>query len=99
LLGPKPFTLDRLLAIFAALYAEHAVRPEDLVLGLDDLSSEDEEDWALGNVALAQKRAERARAKEKELDDYWEEEVDHLTMSSNLWALVSTGTLAAAETY
>lgn len=81
--------MDRLLAIFASIYAEHAPRPEDLQMGLADWSSDDgEEDWALGSAAIAQKRAERVRAKEKERDDRWEEEVDHLTMSTSLWALV-----------
>ncbi|WWC62008.1 uncharacterized protein I303_104595 [Kwoniella dejecticola CBS 10117] len=46
LLGPKPFTFDRLLALFSSLYAEHAPRPEDLQAalrgaedGYDDSSS------------------------------------------------------------
>lgn len=88
LLGPKPFGLDRLLAIFASLYAEHAPRPEDLQPVLEDWSSDEEEDWALGSAAIAQKRAERVREREKERDERWEEEVDHLTMSISLWSLV-----------
>lgn len=60
-------------------------------MGLDDWSSDNggEEDWALGSAVIAQKRAERMRQKEKERDDRWEEEVDHLTRSTSLWGLVS----------
>ncbi|OCF40367.1 origin recognition complex subunit 5 [Kwoniella heveanensis CBS 569] len=36
LLGPKPFPIDRLLALFSSLYAEHAPRPDDLLPSLGE---------------------------------------------------------------
>ena len=90
LLGPKPFTLDRLLALFASLFGEHAVRPEDLVPSIDDgWSDADEEDGWRPSVDAAQRRAERIRQKELERDERWEEEVEHLTLSTRLWSMVS----------
>jgi origin recognition complex subunit 5 len=94
LLGPKPFTLDRLLALFASLFGEHAVRPEDLVPGIDDgWSDADEEDGWRPSVDAAQRRAERIRQKELERDERWEEEVEHLTMSTRFWSMVSDRSL------
>lgn len=82
-----------MLALFASLYAEHAERPEDLQLSPDELYSsgsdgEEEDDWGT-DVERARKRAEGARRKEVELDEMWEDEVEHLTMSVNLWSMVS----------
>ena len=89
LLGPKAFTLDRLLALFASLYAEHASRPEDLLPGQEDgWSSDDGDDGWRPSIETAQRRAERIRRKEQERDEMWEDEVDHLTMSTRLWSLV-----------
>ena len=91
LLGPKPFPLDRLLALFASLYAEHAPRPEDLqgyVDGDEDLDEGEDDGW-LPTVAQAKAREERIRKKEVERDERWEDEVDHLTMSVRLWSMVS----------
>ncbi|KAL7421631.1 hypothetical protein Q5752_003400 [Cryptotrichosporon argae] len=94
LLGPKPFPLDRLLALFAALYAEHAPRPEDL----DPSALSDDDDAALRrwpppstssvNTAAVVARLERRRAHEIEADEQWEDVVDALTMSAKLWALI-----------
>ena len=90
LLGPKVFTLDRMLALFASLYGEHATRPEDLVPSIDEgWSDADEEDGWRPSVDAAQRRAERIRRKELERDEMWEEEVEHLTMSTRLWSMVS----------
>lgn len=86
LLGPKPFPLDRLLAIFASLYAEHAERPDDLAPTLDD--SEDSGD-EYSTVAQRLARVEKRRRKDAEREERWDDEVDHLTMSVRLWALVS----------
>lgn len=47
LLGPKPFPLERGLAIWAALYAENAKRPDDLE-GDDGSSESDESDGGHG---------------------------------------------------
>ncbi|WOO80835.1 Origin recognition complex subunit 5 [Vanrija pseudolonga] len=74
LLGPKAFPLDRLLAMFASLYAEHAARPEDL-----------ESD---GEVAVTAAQIERKRARHAERDEQWEDEVDALAMSVGLWSLI-----------
>ncbi|CAK9781969.1 hypothetical protein CC85DRAFT_138693 [Cutaneotrichosporon oleaginosum] len=76
LLGPKPFPLDRLLAMFSSLYAEHAPRPAELEIsfGYD----------AYQTVA----ETERRRDEEIELDERWEDEVDHLAHSTRLWSLI-----------
>ncbi|KAL1411514.1 hypothetical protein Q8F55_002475 [Vanrija albida] len=79
LLGPKAFPLDRVLAMFASLYAEHGVRPEDL--------AESDEEEVLGATA-AVARAERKRARQAERDEQWEDEVDALAMSVRLWSLI-----------
>lgn len=76
LLGPKSFPLDRLIAMFAALYAEHGPRPPDLEI-----------QFAYDAYATAAD-AERRREEEMELDEQWEEEVDHLAHSTKLWSLV-----------
>ncbi|TXT08935.1 hypothetical protein VHUM_02409 [Vanrija humicola] len=74
LLGPKAFPLDRLLAMFASLYAEHGVRPTDL-------ESDDE-------VAVTAAQIERKRARAAERDEQWEDEVDAVAMSVGLWSLI-----------
>jgi origin recognition complex subunit 5 len=89
LLGPKPYPLDRLLAIFAAIYAEHAARPEDLQTSLDDSSEDEPERTYLPTVEMQRAKAARRRDREIERDEMWEDEVDHLTMSVKLWGLVS----------
>jgi origin recognition complex subunit 5 len=97
LLGPKPFNLDRLLALFASLFAEHATRPEDLQAALGEGSGSDSEgegdgeDWP-PSIAQATAKAKRKRAREVERDERWEDEVDHLTMSVKLWSMVSDPT-------
>lgn len=93
--GPKPFALDRLLAIFASLYAEHGPRPDHL---LDDGEADDEEDGPPSDedinggeyltIAEQAARAEKKRRKDGLKDDIWDEEVEHLTMSVKLWSLV-----------
>ena len=88
LLGPKPFPLDRLLAMFASLYAEHATRPLDLEPSYDYSSDEDGDQW-LPSVEHARKREERRRKRDTEREELWEDEVDHLTMSIGLWSMVS----------
>lgn len=76
LLGPKSFPLDRLIAMFAALYTEHGPRPPDLEI-----------QFAYDAYATAAD-AERRREEEMELDEQWEEEVDHLAHSTKLWSLI-----------
>ncbi|KAK4684224.1 hypothetical protein P7C73_g5969, partial [Tremellales sp. Uapishka_1] len=89
LLGPKPFPLDRFLAIFAAIYAEHAERPEDLQASLSDSSSsEDADEWDDATIKELAEKAGRKRTRQTERDERWEEQVDHLTMSVKLWALI-----------
>jgi origin recognition complex subunit 5 len=78
LLGPRPFPLDRLLAMFASLYAEHAVRPHELD------ASDDEDADPFASPAAATRRRERQIAR----DDVWEDHVDHLAFSTRLWALI-----------
>ena len=94
LLGPKPFQLDRLLAMFASLYAEHAERPPELQARYgDDESSDDgeqseaEEGW-IPTVEGQRRKAERKRKREVDREERWEDEVDHMTMSVKLWSLV-----------
>lgn len=76
LLGPRPFPLDRLLAMFSSLYAEHAPRPPDLEIRYEFDAYQSAAD------------AERRREEEMELDERWEEEVDHLAHSTKLWSLI-----------
>lgn len=113
LLGPKPFPVDRLLALFAALYAEHAERPVELQPsledGYDDLDSEGEgaggDEWTglasrddfLNSVEHQVKRVERKQKRESEREERWEDEVWHLTMSSGVWGLV--GPLCSRNAY
>jgi origin recognition complex subunit 5 len=79
-----------MLAIFAALYAEHGQRPEDLQPDLAVVSGDEDETeaWLKSSVEL-EARAARRRARKAELDEDWEDEVDHIAMSSRLWGLVS----------
>lgn len=93
--GPKPFPLDRLLAIFASLYAEHAPRPAHLLPTAEDDQSDDshssEDEPGLGEyltIAEQAARAEKRGKKDGLKDDMWDEEVEHLTMSIKLWSLV-----------
>lgn len=93
LLGPRPFPLDRLLAMFSSLYAEHAPRPEDLQASFNgDSDSEGEADGSSGGwlnpAAVGAAAAQRRRERELARDEAWEDEVDHLTFSAKLWALV-----------
>ncbi|BEJ15621.1 hypothetical protein CspHIS471_0502260 [Cutaneotrichosporon sp. HIS471] len=76
LLSRQAFPLDRLLAMFSSLYAEHAPRPPELEIafGYDAYQS------------LAE--SERRRDEEMELDERWEDEVDHLAHSTRLWSLI-----------
>ena len=86
LLGPKHFSLDRLLALFASIYAEHADRPPDLTA--DDDSSEDEVDW-LASADVQRLRVEKRRRREEEREERWDDEVWGLCMSTKVWSLVS----------
>lgn len=70
--------------MFAALYAEHAARPEDLI---DDSESEGEQD-PFQSPAIAAARATRRRAREVAREEAWDDEVDQLTFSVKLWALI-----------
>ncbi|BEI92601.1 uncharacterized protein CcaverHIS019_0502290 [Cutaneotrichosporon cavernicola] len=65
-----------LIAMFSSLYAEHAPRPPELEIafGYDAYQS------------LAE--SERRRDEEMELDERWEDEVDHLAHSTRLWSLI-----------
>jgi origin recognition complex subunit 5 len=76
--------------MFSSLYAEHAARPEDLLASLDDSDDEDgsREIDAWRNPAAAAARAQRKRERERARDEAWEDEVDHLTFSTKLWALI-----------
>jgi origin recognition complex subunit 5 len=101
LLGPKPFPLDRLLALFAALYAEHAERPPDLQPFPDDYESDDSMDgespldtngnrggsW-LVSAEERKRRDDKRKARDNEVEERWEDEVWHLTMSVKLWGMV-----------
>jgi origin recognition complex subunit 5 len=88
-LGPKPFQLDRMLALFASLYAEHAERPDDLAAAYGSDDDEDTEDLgAYPSAAQLQARAERRLLRDREKQDKWDDEVDHLTMSVKLWAMI-----------
>jgi origin recognition complex subunit 5 len=85
LLGPRPFPLDRLLAIFSSLYAEHATRPSDL----EGMDSDDENGFdPFEAPAVAAARATRRREKEIALEEAWDDAVDHLAFSVKLWALI-----------
>lgn len=100
LLGPKAFPLDRLLAMFASLYAEHGPRPPELELEtLDESDGEDTPQrprddgnvFAAGHyvtAAEAERKARRKRDREIELEEDWEDYVDHLTFSVKLWQLI-----------
>ncbi|ORY21095.1 origin recognition complex subunit 5 C-terminus-domain-containing protein [Naematelia encephala] len=77
LVGPKPFPLDRLLALFASLFSEHANRPQDLTAALSDSDSSDSD--------FIPKAADRKRQRDGEREEVWEQEVEHLTMSVKLW--------------
>ncbi|WVQ72459.1 hypothetical protein IAR50_002011 [Cryptococcus sp. DSM 104548] len=95
LLGPKAFPLDRLLAMFFSLYAEHAPRPDFDIE--DSASSEEEEEKT---VALTwpptlrssskggEKRAAKARKKEREQEERWDREVQQLMMSVKFWGMI-----------
>ncbi|WVR07082.1 hypothetical protein IAU60_004121 [Kwoniella sp. DSM 27419] len=93
LLGPKPFPLDRLLALFSSLYAEHAPRPEDLLptIGGDDSDDESpgEDGWA-PRLSVAQQiaKADRRRKRDNERDRLWDMEVEALVMGTKVWALI-----------
>lgn len=100
--GPKPFPLDRLLAIFASLYAEHAPRPTHLLPTPedDDSGSSSDEDGTRGDyltIAEQAARAERKSRKDNVKDDMWDEEVEHLTMSVKLWSMVHPPSRASLE--
>jgi origin recognition complex subunit 5 len=88
--GPKPFPIDRLLAIFAALYAENGPRPAHLLATPEDdydSSSEGEQGEYL-TIAEQAAKAEKKTKGDNIKDDIWDEEVEHLTMSVKLWSLV-----------
>lgn len=92
LLGPKAFPLDRLLALFASLYAEHGRRPPELEAEAYDSSDNEEENvFRTGRyvtAAEAEVKARRKRDREIELEEDWEDYVDHLTFSVKLWQLI-----------
>ncbi|KAK8864440.1 hypothetical protein IAR55_001689 [Kwoniella newhampshirensis] len=92
LLGPKPFPLDRLLAIFASIYAEHAPRPPDLqaTYGGESSSSDgaDELDGWLPTVAEQAAKAERRTKRDREREDRWDEEVEALMLSVKFLGLI-----------
>jgi len=77
-----------LLALFASLYAEHASRPEDLAPTNEYSSSEDEDEDVYPSAAQAQAKDDRRKARERDREDRWDDEVDHLTMSVSLWAMI-----------
>lgn len=83
LLGPRSFPVDRLLAMFASLYAEHAPRPEDEAT---DEQSQQPEVYLPPAEAAA--RAKRRRELEIEREERWEDEVDQLAFSTKLWSLI-----------
>ncbi|KAK6910049.1 hypothetical protein I203_104078 [Kwoniella mangroviensis CBS 8507] len=90
LLGPKPFPIDRLLALFSSLYAEHAERPEDLQASLGGESSssgEEGDDW-LPSVAEQSAKVERKRKRDNEREKRWDDSVEELSMSVKLWGLI-----------
>jgi origin recognition complex subunit 5 len=62
--------------MFSSLYAEHAPRPPELEIAF----AYD----AYQSLAETQRR----RDEEIELDERWEDEVDHLAHSTRLWSLV-----------
>ena len=88
--GPKPFPIDRLLAIFAALYAENGPRPAHLLATPEDDydSSSDGEQGEYLTIAEQAAKAEKKTKGDNIKDDIWDEEVEHLTMSVKLWSLV-----------
>ncbi|WVQ80755.1 hypothetical protein IAT38_002860 [Cryptococcus sp. DSM 104549] len=94
LLGPKPFALDRLLAMFASLYAEHAPRPADLLPTIGgDSSSEDESDVEMERtwpptVAQQAAKMDRRQKKDREREERWDEEVERLMMSVRFWGMI-----------
>ncbi|WWD17262.1 hypothetical protein CI109_101700 [Kwoniella shandongensis] len=92
LLGPKPFPLDRLLAIFGSIYAEHAPRPQDLQATYGGESSSDEEtdelDGWLPIVAEQAAKAERRTKRDREREEKWDEEVEALMMSVKFWGMI-----------
>ncbi|WVQ99429.1 hypothetical protein IAU59_006564 [Kwoniella sp. CBS 9459] len=103
LLGPKPFPIDRLLALFSALYAEHAPRPDDLLPSLgeangDSYSSSDSEAnrqddmdlWERSYPSAAEltAKADRKRKRESEREKRWDDQVDGITMSAKLWGMI-----------
>ncbi|WWC89283.1 uncharacterized protein L201_004204 [Kwoniella dendrophila CBS 6074] len=94
LLGPKPFTLDRLLGLFSSLYTEHSSRPEELQATIggesSGSSSEDneiEDDW-LPSIAQQSAKVERKRKREVEREKKWDDHVDELAMSVKVWGLI-----------
>ncbi|ORX36634.1 origin recognition complex subunit 5 C-terminus-domain-containing protein [Kockovaella imperatae] len=100
LLGPKPFPLDRMLAMFASLYAEHATRPPDLEPAFGDWDTEDldaEMDW-LPSVDRSRNREQARRRREQEREELWEDEVDHLTMSVKMWSMSRSADRSARNT-
>lgn len=83
LLGPKTFPIDRLIAMFSSLYAEHAPRPEEF-----DLDDSDSDTGKYITAAEAAAKSQRRRDREIEHEQRWDDEVDHLAFSTKLWALI-----------
>ncbi|WWC70029.1 uncharacterized protein I206_103973 [Kwoniella pini CBS 10737] len=104
LLGPKPFSIDRLLALFSSLYAEHSPRPEDLQIAFGNEeenfsssgSESNEEENQKGviiklnlNENEIEKQNQRKRKKEYQRELKWDKHVEELTMNIKLWNLIS----------
>ncbi|WVF71487.1 hypothetical protein IAT40_006293 [Kwoniella sp. CBS 6097] len=102
LLGPKPFPIDRLLALFSSLYAEHAPRPDDLLPSIggegytsSSASSSDDENrdeldrWAASrSVAELAAKVDRKRKRENDREKRWDDQVDGIAMSTKLWSMI-----------
>lgn len=104
LLGPKAFTLDRMLAIFMALLVEHgwedamALRAEED----EEFDEEEDEDDEMMMVAkggllfeddvatLTAKRRDRMRRREERRKADWEDEVEEISRSVGVFGLVSS---------
>ncbi|ODN94258.1 hypothetical protein L198_05114 [Cryptococcus wingfieldii CBS 7118] len=95
LLGPKAFPLDRLLALFFSLYAEHATRP-DFQTEYSESSEELEEEESAQiwpptlrtDSKRAEKKAAKARKREQEQEQRWDVEVQQLMMSVKFWGMI-----------
>jgi origin recognition complex subunit 5 len=55
----------------------------------EDSDEDPEEDGWLSSVEQQKAKMERRKAREDEMEERWEDEVWHLTMSVRLWGVVS----------